>query len=493
MRVCEYDVAPGSAPLFLVGEAWAELHLRNLELTGLRRGELGVGADGMVAPLPEGRVLPSIAVDPVVAASDLVGALRVYSPPDAHAILAGYARSAYERADHRAPGFTDAVLDHLGVVEPRPRPHRLPLDIQRLLHALGAELVVAGPEVSVRTIRAEGPDPWAGEPSAAFLVVLGLLVVGVDCRALFARDMAAGDASEHPLLYRLLWPDSRVGTDVELAVDRVHEAAGGIELAVALGQVLRNSRLQEPFDFNHAIYWVRRILMNTELPQSLELGDALMEAAWYCARLIVRSGGTATDAESYLQKAIICLEYIARGTEADESRFVRVGHELHGLSWTPSRFESPRDAVHLGILNSLLLTTRAIAERSLAAQEAGRPGTLRSAAHRGLRLARRTLLDAFAAASSGDPEVAAPMFSLLRLTIKNYALHLGTLWQMATVEKQATGSSAWLTLFGSASSPSLLARELTWIADGYRTASQEGYSLDAARRLLREAPVGPVP
>jgi hypothetical protein len=489
LSVREYDVAPSSAPLFLVGEAWAELHLRDLELAGLRRNELVVGQDATVAPLPEGRVLSSAALDPDFAARDLVAALRVYSYSDARAILAGYARAAYESADHRLPGFTDAVLDRLGVDVPRPRPHRLPLDIPRLFRGLGVVLVNEGRGLALRTCHADGSNPWKREPAVPFLVLLGLFVVGVDCRDLFARDMVAPDASKQPHLYRVLWPDSRIGRDVEASVERLRGVAQGIELGVGLAQVLRNSELPEPIDFNHALFWVRRVLVNAETPQSLQLGDVLIEVAWHCARLILHSGGTVIDAEPYLQKAVICTEYLARGTEDDEARFVRLGHELRGLSWTPWRFTSSQDACRLGVVNSLLLTERAFAEKSLAAQEAGRPGPLRSAALRGHRLARRTLYDIYAAAACADPEVAAPAFVFLRVTIKNYAIHLGTLWQMANLEERATGASAWLTFFGSPSNPSLLARELGWIMDGYQTAAQEGYSLDVARSLLRDAPV----
>jgi hypothetical protein len=222
--------------------------------------------------------------------------------------------------------------------------------------------------------------------------------------------------------------------------------------------------------------------------QAGPLGDLLIDTAWRCAHLVAGATGNARGAECYAQKAIIVGEYIASGGEDDESRFVRLWRELRALGWSTGKYEGPGDLTRLGIMNSLLLTQRALAEASVTAQKSGRPGTLRSAALRGVHLAREALRFAYSASSSRDPEVAAPAFPFLRLTIKNYARLLFSLREMAEVEQQATRASAWLTFFEFEPTPTLLTRELAWIAEAFETAAQEGFSLDQARAIMREAP-----
>jgi hypothetical protein len=445
-----------------------------------------------VAPLPERRALSPLEFEPEVLARDLVQALGLYSPADARAILAGYARAGYEMLDHRSVGVTDAVLDHLRIARWRPRPQEPAFDVPRVLRALGVKLELAqSRDIVALPIRAEGANPWMEQPHAAFQVVLALLVAGVGCSALFARDSAAFRQGSRFELYRMLCPDHRIGSDPAAAVARIQEDARGIELAVGLGQVLRNSQLAEPFDFNQVLFWARQVLVTDGSEQPGLLADVLIDVAWRCAHLVAEATGDARNAESYAQKAVIFLEYVARGGEDDETRLVRLWHELRALEWTAGTFDSPSDVSRLGIMNSLLLTHRELAERAVAAQTTGRAGTLRSAALRGVQLARRALRFAYAASGSRDPDVAASAFMLLRLTIKNYARLLVSLHHMAQVEQQATRASAWLSFFDFGPSPSLLARELSWIAHGLEAAAQDGYSLDNARTLIRACPLGP--
>jgi len=139
-----------------------------------------------------------------------------------------------------------------------------------------------------------------------------------------------------------------------------------------------------------------------------------------------------------------------------------------------------------GVWNSLLLTYRELAAHSLARQEQGQAGMLRSAALRGLYAARHVLRLSYAAAASREPEVAAPGLAFLRVTVKNYARLLGALGGSAAHEYKAIGRSAWIFSFESGPNPGYLAREFAWIVKFLEAAAGEGFSLDAARSFMRQ-------
>src|SRR6186713_3161423 len=140
VELSEYDVAPQSAPLFSVGERWARLHSDGLSrLDGAEQlvldelGELPATGDA---------TLPSPELNTDWAVADILSGLRDHNPADQQAILAGYTRVGYEFLDTIRPGFTDDVLDRLGVSSSRPTPLEWPLDIPALLTGLGVELQV---------------------------------------------------------------------------------------------------------------------------------------------------------------------------------------------------------------------------------------------------------------------------------------------------------------------------------------------------------------
>jgi hypothetical protein len=136
-----------------------------------------------------------------------------------------------------------------------------------------------------------------------------------------------------------------------------------------------------------------------------------------------------------------------------------------------------------------LLTYRELAQKSVARQEAGEAGVLRSAALRGVHAARQLLRLSYAAASSRDAESAAVALPLLRLTVKNYATLLLTLWRTADNEAKSGADSAWLSFFVPGQNDAYLAHETSWISRFFEAAAREGFSLDTARSFMREGAV----
>ena len=112
-------------------------------------------------------------------------------------------------------------------------------------------------------------------------------------------------------------------------------------------------------------------------------------------------------------------------------------------------------------------------------------GVLRSAARRGVCAARHVLRVSYASAHSRDPDVAVSGVNLFRMTIKNYGFLLQAFLDSVRLEYESTGGSAWLPWLDSSSGPPHLVRELDWIVSLFDVASEEGFSLDAARPLMR--------
>jgi hypothetical protein len=245
-------------------------------------------------------------------------------------------------------------------------------------------------------------------------------------------------------------------------------------------------RYAEPLDFNGVVFWARKILTEGPEEQALDLGDSLLDVTLYLANLLAQTHDSALD--SYLQKASILLEYTVRGQPSDEGRLLLVTRALYALPKTyPLPLEPwPQDyGPWLWQWNSHLLALREIAEKSLAAQERGQMGMLRSAALRGVRAARHVLRLSYAAAHSRDPEVATPSLLLMKVTIKNYARLLSAFLRSVEIEHTNTGNSAWLPWLVAAHGESHLVRELTWVGGLFEAAATEGFSLDAARPFMR--------
>lgn len=478
--VSEFDVPLEAAGYFLVGELWAGLHAKSMPLSGLEVGSVTIGPAGIARLSANVRLVSGAPFDPQSAAADLSVALERYTPESATALLAGYARYGYEVLDRDQPGFTDALLDRFGVPEPRPRPMRV-VNIEALSAALGVQLHAEQGDISLVLRETTGPSlVWQTSPELAFSFALALLVAGVDCRALWDRDAAATYPS-----FELLLPRTEVASELEPDSPRPPPVVSpGLGLAAALAYALRTMAGEEPFDTNRVLPWARKVLTEGHDARAMELGDLLIDVALHCAAL---SGpATSTAAASYLQRAVIFLEYTGRGERSDETRLAAVLRAL-GPQLYPSPLGrwSTQGGHWLGLWNSLLLTLRALATKAVAAQERGQVAVLRSAALRGVCTARHVLRLTYAATMSRDPEEAAHGLPLLRLTIKNYCWLLQSFLRSVQLEHEITGHSAWLPWLESKTGPTHFARELNWILALFDAAAQEGFSLDVARTFLR--------
>ena len=124
---------------------------------------------------------------------------------------------------------------------------------------LGVELLVVGHVPTLVVTRDSNlPRLWQHGLREAFLLILGFLVAGVDCRALFDRDREQSHAHPAPLLYQLLWPSAEPIAEAEL--HRVAQEVPEIELAIGLARSLRGQPFAEPFNFNDVLGWVRKVL-----------------------------------------------------------------------------------------------------------------------------------------------------------------------------------------------------------------------------------------
>ncbi|MES1184068.1 MAG: hypothetical protein ABUL60_09635 [Myxococcales bacterium] len=479
----EYDVSPGSAPLFLVGELWAALHGRSLQLRSLKRDDFRISPAGVAYLAPQAKPAPIPSLEPAECAADLAGALRGYSADDAGALLAGYSRLSVELLERSRPGFSKAVLEHLRAPKPWPSLPLAPFGFGALMRGLGVELRVVGSVPTlVVTANRSLPSLWQEGEQAAFLFILALLVAGVDCRALFQRDCEPSRARSASPLYKLLWPNPEPLANPEL--ERLTERGAEIQLAMALALSLRTQRLPEPFVFNDVLFWVRKVLV-VDADQATLLGDALSHVARHCASLVAAEGGAPCEAESYLQNAIILLEYTTRGQPSDEGRLIALTRCLYDLPGYPRPLEHCPTSLHFGVWNSLLLTYRALAKNSALYRTQRLTGLLRSTMTRGLHAARRQLRLTYEASTSRDPEQALGGHALLRVTVKNYALLLASLWESAEDEFQATGASGWRPFFGTPQNPGHLALEAHWIGTFFEAAAAvDGFSLDVSRAFM---------
>ena len=208
--VSEFDVPLEAAGYFLVGELWAGLHAKSMPLRGLEVGSVTICPAGIARLSANVRLVSGTPFDPESAAADLCVALDRYTPESAAALLAGYARYGYEVLDRDQPGFTDALLDRFGVPDPRPRPMRV-MNVEALSSALGVQLHAEDGNMSLVLRETKGPSAvWQTAPELAFSFALALLVAGVDCRALWERDVAA----TYPA-FELLRPRTEVAAELE--------------------------------------------------------------------------------------------------------------------------------------------------------------------------------------------------------------------------------------------------------------------------------------
>lgn len=480
----EYDLAPAAAPLFGVGELLAALHGLGRRVGALSPDDLGVAPNGLVWVSPTAKLPVLYDLELESTAHDLLALLDRYPAESAATLLAGYVRGAYETIDGAHPGYTESLLARLEIPEPWPRPAASPLEIPAILRDLGVELRAGECTVELHVDAVDVPrEIWRRAPHDAFQVVLALLLAGVDCRQLFARDSRG--SVPPTALYRVLFPDPPPEADIEADARRLAALAPGLELAVGLGRALRNLRLPEPLDLNHVLFWLRKTLLAEPEEQAVRFGDIMIATAQHCAR----AAGAISEPRirvSATQLGIIALEYVSRGRRTDEGRLIAAARSLHDLPGHPQPGQPWPDAFPLHVVNSWLITLRELAGKSAAEHVAGRPGMLRSAAVRALPLARHALRHFFGLASSREPESATAGHAFLRVTVKNHANLLTSLARSAEHDKKSTGQSGWLPYFWQGSTTGHLGAELAWIGRFFDAAARDGFTLDVARSFMQE-------
>jgi hypothetical protein len=250
--------------------------------------------------------------------------------------------------------------------------------------------------------------------------------------------------------------------------------------------VLRRQGLTEPFEFNDVLYWVRYVLQAGEQRQATRLGDVLVHVILRCTEWAILNDPQPSFAESFAQKAAILIEHTCRGERSDEQRLSALNTCFRSLPRYPAALLCETFVPHVATLpiavwNSLLLAYRALAQKSVDHQEHGSRGALRSAALRGVYTARHVLPLCLTAAFSAEPETAMQGYLVLRVTVKNYAMLLFSLWRSAAHELKTAGGSSWGSYFVQEPRPSHLAREMEWISGFLEATAQEGFSRDAAR------------
>jgi hypothetical protein len=475
----EYDVTPEAAPHFQMGELWALLHSRGFVLGEQGPRQLTVAPNGRAMVMSALTLEKGIALEPARMAADVLAGLRASSPDVSQALLAGYVRMGYEWVDHQCPGFTDALQDVLQCpTAERPRP-RGSVDVAALLHALGATLAVTDDRVK---LLAQGAEPlaaiWQERPREAFEFLVALLVVGVDCSAIYTRDAPHAERA-HPL-HAFVLPG---GSGLEL--QQLASLAPGVELPLGLLGVMRRT-YREPYDLNDILFWVRKVLLEFPDEHAQRFGDTLTQVALHCAKLADAVGpGSQGSSQAHAQMAVIFAEYTARGTRSDEVRLVSLTHALHGYSWYPKPYERWRvTQVELGLWNSWLQTYRAFALRSFEATKSSGGGALRSAALRGLYAARRALPMSYRLATCPDPELAVLGLPLLRVFLKSHAILISELWALSKHECEANEQTGWRGFFEGISGAQL-ALEMAWSSEFLAEAAQKDFSFEVARRRLQ--------
>jgi tetratricopeptide (TPR) repeat protein len=486
----EYTLAPASAPLFRLGELLAALHAGGICCGQLVPGQLELMADGTAAVAHARGFEPNQSLDPKRMAADFRAPFATYPWEDFRAILAGYVRTSYERLDHLQAGYTDSLLDVLGVPEPRPRPRPHALDVPRLLADLGLELVVTGPAPLWPALIWLGEPPPRraplGSPTDACLLLLCCLLLEVQCTP------TIDDVGEP------FGPEQGPAVVHYFAVIRGREAPvapllaklpPGLELAVHFALQVRGIFAVGDASFMGTRAALHEALHSPTLDQAGKLGDALIDVALYCARLLEQQSATFIQSISYAQKAVMLLQSQATGLAQDDARLAALTRSLCGRSWYPAQYSKaawPAKPVEVGLSNSLLLTYRAIVVSALSLPEDQTQGVLWSAAFRGIDLARSTVRQVHALLGEFSPKDAATSLALLPVIVRCYAFLLDGLLLAATREQARAGRSGWLELFLERDGmPSYLEQERRWIRDFLSLAEAGEFSLAAVNEHVR--------
>lgn len=485
----EYTLAPASAPLFRVGELLAALHEGGFRYGQLRPGHMALMADGTAAIARATDCEANQPLDPERMAADFRAPFATYPWEDFRAILAGYARRSYERIDHLEAGFTDSLLDVLGVPASRPRPRPAALDVPRLLASLRIELVVMGPApLFPALIWLGNPPPRQAQlesPADACLLLLCCLVIGVECMPTiqdagdpFGPELGPSIAHFFALVRGRVAPDAAL----------LAKLPPGLELAVQFALRVRGLFAADLASFMNLQPHLREAFRSPVLDQASKLGDALIDVALHCARLLEQQSATIVQSISYAQKAVITLQSQATGLAQDEARLAALTRGLCGRTWYPTPHAKapwPVRPAEVGLSNSLLLTYRALVSSALLLPEDQAQGVLWSAAYRGIDLARSSVRQVHALLGEFSTKDAANSLVILPVIVRCYALLLDGLMLAATREHSRAGRSGWFEFIVERNGePSYLEQERRWIWD-FRTATEGDFSLDAVNEHVR--------
>lgn len=490
----EYDLAPASAPLFLLGELLATMHSKGVRYGNFRPGHLDLHADGSAWVVRATHVTVDQPITPELVVADFTVPFETYSREDFRAIVAGYARAGYEVLDHERPGFTDALLDLLGAPSVRPRPRPATLDISSSLQALGLKLTVLQKWPGLSRVERPGPtNLWYERPVDAFLLLLSLLILEVDCEAAFAGGGPPPASDPGSILYQVL---QFLQGRAQLSPASLQQLPEGsvpvVRLALQLARttVFYKKEAGAANVFGTALPLLRAALCERPDSSLERLADMFIEVGFFCARWLDQAIEDPTTSKSCAQKSIILLQYLPKGALVDEMRLAGATHALNGCSWYRNREATPEQILsvgELGIANSLLLTYRDYFQ-VLSDKEEGRPrGTLWSAALRGVHIARSTVRQAHAALeATTDPETGAMLMRLLQVSIKSYAIIMMGMKLTAAEEEMRGEWSGWGYFFGKiGDEPTHLEAELQWITEFRNASVKDDFSVGILNDFVR--------
>ncbi|MEO6600711.1 MAG: hypothetical protein ABIQ16_12610, partial [Polyangiaceae bacterium] len=412
-----------------------------------------------------------------------------YPWEDFRAILAGYARSGYERIDHLQSGFTDSVLDALGVPAERPRPRPAALDIPRVLASLGIQIAVTGPAPLTLGLEWASHRPWQARLESSVdgcLLLLCCLLLDVECEPLiydvhqcFGTNLGPTFAHFFALVRGQAAPNAAL----------LAQLPPGLDLALHIALKVRGTFAPGEPCFAKVMLQLCDVLRSPAQGQASKLGDALVDVALYCSGLTDEQSATVTESVSYAQKAVMLLQWQATGLAQDEARLAAVTRGLCGRKWYPApnaQARWPATKVEIALSNSLLLAYKAFVRSALSLPEGQAPGMLWSAAYRGIELARSTVRQVHALVGASSPEDAMDSLRVLPTIVRSYAWLLDGLLLGATQEHERAGRSGWLEFFVERDGePSHLELERRWIGD-FLTALESDFSLETVDEHVRQ-------
>jgi hypothetical protein len=478
----EYDLSPSSAPNWLIGELLAVMHAGRIRYRELRPGHIVLMDDGCAVIARGGGSEFSQPLDPIAMAADFLVPSQTYDTEDFRAILSGYARAGYEFLDALLPGFTDALLDHVGAPQERPRRGAGSFDWEQVVAGLGVSLRAT--KAGVQLHSQEPPtarNAWNESPTEVVLAIAACRILELDPACLLQGRAAEAARGQGATLLRLLQSDWNAFDPGERVLSELQHERSTTRMALAIAACART-------DPANTFAFALRALEGTAEDDAAPLADVVLALASRCALLAETAGCEAYKSRYYVQRAAIVLQYFTKGQRADEGRSCQLMHTLHRCGFFPPvaemRISWPRTATDIALAQSLLLACRETFQHALTRCSEAGLGFPWSAAIRGLGLARRTLWRMYDGASARE-EGMAEMLQLAPSVIKSYAYLLGDMFKASSEELAARGESGWAVFFAEGNDgPAHMTQELRWICDFLELAAKGPLSLDAARHFM---------